>query len=137
MQRLTLEQHRRDNREYNERDDFLNHLELHQVEGAAVAVEADAVGRHLATIFGKGDNPREQDDADERPMGRYARLLKFQVAVPSQGHEDVAADEQQDGIDCVHVGLFKFRAQSYENKCPVMPRVAFFFCLFLFKACFQ
>ena len=35
-------------------------------------------------------------------MGRYARLLQLQMAVPGQRHENVAADEQQDGVDCVH-----------------------------------
>ena len=29
--------------------------------------------------------------------------------------KNVAADEQQDGVDCVHVYVF-FRAQSYEKK---------------------
>ena len=53
-------------------------------------------------------------------MGRYARLLQLQVAVPGQRHENVAADEQQDGVDCVHVYVF-FRAQSYENKSLLVP----------------
>ena len=88
---------------------------LAQSDRAAVAFEAKPVGRYLATVFCESYHPREKDDADKRPMGRYARLLQLQVAVPGQRHENVAADEQQDGVDCVHVYVF-FRAQSYENK---------------------
>lgn len=32
-----------------------------------------------------------------------------------QRHENVAADEQQDGVDCVHVYVF-FQGETYENK---------------------
>ena len=115
VQGLSLEHHGGDDREDDERNDFLNHFKLHQVERAAVAFEAKPVGRYLATVFCESYHPREKDDADKRPMGRYARLLQLQMAVPGQRHENVAADEQQDGVDCIHVYVF-FRAQSYENK---------------------
>ena len=102
VQSLPLEHHGGDDREDDERDDFLNHFKLHQVERATVTFKAKSVGRYLATVFREGNHPREKDDTDKRPMGRYARLLQLQMAVPGQRHEYVAADEQQDGVDCVH-----------------------------------
>ena len=84
---VALEHHGGDDRKDDERNDFLNHFKLHQVERAAVAFEAKPVGRHLATVFCESYHPREKDDADKRPMGRYARLLQLQMAVPGQRHE--------------------------------------------------
>lgn len=52
VQGLPLEHHGGDDREDDERNDFLNHFKLHQVERAAVAFEAKPVGRYLATVFG-------------------------------------------------------------------------------------
>ena len=43
--------------EHGERDDLLNHLELHQAERAAVAVESDSVGRNLCAIFEERHSP--------------------------------------------------------------------------------
>mgnify|MGYP000103236589 FL=1 len=122
VQSLPLEHHGGDDREDDERDDFLNHFKLHQVERATVTFKAKSVGRYLATVFREGNHPREKDDTDKRPMGRYARLLQLQMAVPGQRHENVAADEQQDGVDCVHFTFLFFRAQSYENIGLLVPR---------------
>lgn len=120
VQGLPLEHYGGDDREDNERNDFLNHFKLHQVERTAIAFEAKPVGRYLATVFCESYHPREKDDADKRPMGRYARLLQLQVAVPGQRHENVAADEQQDGVDCVHVcGICLEVKQELSNRCPV------------------
>src|ERR1700722_7285212 len=60
--------------EYRERDDFLNHLELHGSEAAV----ADAVGRHLKAILKEGDTPADQDDLPKR------LLPIFQVTVPGK-----------------------------------------------------
>ena len=106
VQSLSLEHHGGDDREDDERNDFLNHFKLHQVERAAVAFEAKPVGRYLATVFCEAIIHEKRMTTDKRPMGRYARLLQLQVAVPGQRHENVAADEQQDGVDCVHVYVF-------------------------------
>lgn len=120
VQSLSLEHYGGDDRKDDERNDFLNHFKLHQVERAAVAFEAKPVGRYLATVFCESYHPREKDDADKRPMGRYARLLQLQVAVPGQRHENVAADEQQDGVDCVHVcGICLEVKRELFNRCPV------------------
>lgn len=47
---------------------LLHHLELYQRERAAVALEANAVGWHLATILKEGNAPREGNDAYQWPV---------------------------------------------------------------------
>jgi len=102
MERLPLKEDVGHDGEDDERDALLDDLELHEAEGTAVALEADAVGRHLAAIFKESDAPRENDDAQQGPIGRDARLLQPQVTVPGQRHEDVAAEKQQNGINSGH-----------------------------------
>ena len=102
MERLPLKEDVGHDGEDDERDALLDDLELNETEGTAVALEADAVGRHLAAILKEGDAPREDDDAQQGPIGRDARLLQPQVTVPSQRHEDVAAEKQQNGINSGH-----------------------------------
>ena len=60
-------------------------------------MKTDAVGGHLAGVFEEGDAPGEENDQIDRPMGGDFHLLKFQVAVPGKGHEDVGQDEQENG----------------------------------------
>ena len=102
LERLALEDEHHDNREDRQRNDFLDDLQLHQVERAAVAVETDAVGRDGEAVLEKGDAPREQDDEDERPAGRHFHFLQFQVPVPGEGHKDVGANQHQDGPESLH-----------------------------------
>ena len=90
VQALSLEEDVGDDGEYDERHAFLYHLELDQGEGTAVVDESDAVGWHLATVFEEGDSPTEGDDAYQWPVAAYASLLQFEMAIPSQGHKDVA-----------------------------------------------
>ena len=71
----------------NKGDDFLDGLEL---RGGKRPV-ADAVGRHLETIFREGDQPADQDGERERSV------LVFQMPVPREGHEDVGNDQEDDG----------------------------------------
>lgn len=51
----------REYRKYGQRNDFLNHFQLHDVEGAAVVLKAQPVGRHLKAIFKEGDRPAKGD----------------------------------------------------------------------------
>ena len=95
-------------REDRERNDFLYHFELDERERSAVADEADAVGRHLGAVFEESDSPRKQDDSDEGPRGGYVHLLQTQVTVPSECHEDVGDDQQQNCVKSIHVRS-KFR----------------------------
>lgn len=83
-----------DDREHSQRDAFLQHFQLYEIEWATVADEADPIGWHLTAVFEEGDTPREKDDAKQRPMSRRAGLLQFQVPVPGEGHKDVAQREK-------------------------------------------
>ena len=72
VQGLPLEHHGGDDREDDERNDFLNHFKLHQVERAAVAFEAKPVGRYLATVFCESYHPREKDEAANGTIRPFA-----------------------------------------------------------------
>lgn len=103
VQRFALEEQGGEDGEDDERHYLLDDFELHQREGAAVAGEADAVGRNLAGILEEGDAPREEDDGKQGPMGGNLHLLQLQVTVPGEGHEDVGDDEQENGVESFHI----------------------------------
>ena len=50
--------------EHHEGDDLLDDLQLHECEGAAVALEADTVRRHLQAVFEECYSPGEENDED-------------------------------------------------------------------------
>ena len=81
-----------------QRDTFLYHLQLHQVEGTSVLDEAQTVGGHLAAVFEESNAPGEQNNPQQGPVIGDTRLLKFQVAIPGQRHEYVAQQQQQNGV---------------------------------------
>ena len=98
---LPLEKEGDNDREDGQGDDFLDHFELHQVEGTAVPLEADAVRRDGEAILEKGDAPREQDDEDEGPVRGNLHFLEFEMAIPRERHEDVREHEHDDGPDAL------------------------------------
>ena len=99
---LSLEQEGDDDGEHGQGDDLLDDLELHQVEGTAVALEADPVRRDGQAVLEEGDAPRKQDDEDKRPAGGDFHLLELEMAVPGERHEDVRAYEHEDGPKTLH-----------------------------------
>jgi len=42
---------------YNQADTFLYNFQLYKTKWASVVLKAYAIGRHLTTIFKKGDSP--------------------------------------------------------------------------------
>ena len=102
MEMFALEHEGSEDGEDSQRDHLLNHLQLHQGVWSPVAHEAEFVSRHLQRVLEEGDTPREDNHQPERPAVRDVHLLEFEVSVPSQGHKDVAADEQQDGVKSVY-----------------------------------
>lgn len=103
MQAFATECDNGEKRKYDEGNHFLHHLELHQRVGTAVALKANSVGRHLKTIFEEGQAPRDKDNDVKRGVAlKYAHVLKFQVAVPSEDHKDIANDEQCDRENVLH-----------------------------------
>jgi len=69
-----------------QRDDFLDHLQLHGAE----TVSAEAVGRHLEAVLEEGNAPTDEDDFPQR------FVTEAQVSVPGKGHEDVGDGEKND-----------------------------------------
>ena len=102
MQLLMLEDEVGYQGEHHQRDALLDHLELHEVERTTVIHKAEAVGRHLTAILEEGDGPREGDDQKQRPVGRDARLLEAQMAIPGESHKHIAQNEQQNRIKTVY-----------------------------------
>ena len=97
LKALALEEYGDYDSEYCKADNFLNHFELHQREGAAVNVRAYAVGRNLQAIFEEGYSPGKQNHQDERPAVGDMHLLQLQVAIPRKGHTNIGAYQQNDG----------------------------------------
>ena len=56
----------REEDEHHQGDDLLQDLELHQREGTTIALEANAVGRHLQAILEKGNTPRQCNHSNHR-----------------------------------------------------------------------
>ena len=54
---LSLKQNVGYHGEDTETDALLEHLQLHKVEGTAIALKPQTVGGHLTTILKKGDAP--------------------------------------------------------------------------------
>ena len=92
---LHVKGHHAEKDEYAERNDFLNHLELHEREGPAVFDKTNSVGRHLQAVFEKGNRPTECDDGNHRPLVEPLKLGQFQMAIPSKRHEDIAAYQKK------------------------------------------
>jgi hypothetical protein len=81
----------------------LDDLQLHQREGTSVASETDAVGWHGKAILNESNAPGEGDDSNQGPVGADTCLLQAQMTVPSQGHKDIARQEQENGLKCLHM----------------------------------
>ncbi len=100
---LAFEDEHHDDGEDGEGDHFLDHFQLKQVEGPAVACETYAVGGYGEAVFEEGDAPRKKDDEDQRPVGRDLHLAEFQVSIPGEGHKDVRKYEHHHGPKSVHL----------------------------------
>src|SRR5688572_68335 len=85
----------RERHEHDERDDFLDQLELPDREHGV----ADAIARHLQHVLEERDAPAHERGDDPGPL-----VELFQMRVPRERHEDVAAREQEDSeTDVAHV----------------------------------
>ena len=83
-----------------QRDDLLDHLELKEAEGTAVATEADTVCGHLKGIFKQCDAPADKYDADEPQIAEAFHVFELEMPVPCQCHEGIGNDKQYDGDEC-------------------------------------
>ena len=88
---LLLEKYQHEDGEDGQRDEFLDHLKLPQVERTTILDEADAVGGHHETVFNQGDAPTEKDDQRQRELAEPSCALQLQMTVPRERHEDIRA----------------------------------------------
>ena len=102
MELLPLEDDVGDDAEDNKRDDFLDDLQLHQRERSAIVDEADTVCWYEEAILNAGDAPREKYHGVKRPVGGDTGLIELQMSVPGKCHKDIAANQQQNCIKCIH-----------------------------------
>ena len=95
LQRFASETDNGEDGEDGDRDNFLDHLELHECKGTAIAHEADTIGGHLTGILEKRQTPADKNNNVERGVVRdELHLLQLQVTVPSECHEDIRYDKQ-------------------------------------------
>ena len=99
--------------EDHKRDTLLNHLQLNQVEWTSIIYESYPVCWYLATVLEEGYHPRECYHEIQGPVGRYARLLQAQMAIPCECHKHIAQNEQEDSINSVyHISLSQNRCKD-------------------------
>ena len=99
---LGTENQNGENRKHEQGDDLLYDFELDEREGSSVLDEPQPVGRHLKTVFEKGDSPTGQNDEEERKGTAVVRAIELQVSVPRHRHEGIGTYEQQNGIKRFH-----------------------------------
>src|ERR1700722_7363990 len=92
----------REHHEDDQRDDFLDRLQLRRtVDGVA-----DAVAGNLQAVLEERDAPAYENDDPQRTIG------EFQVAVPREGHKDVRSDQQGYRCDVGEHGSLRRLNQS-------------------------
>src|SRR5262249_12868407 len=92
----------RERHEHEQRDDFLDDLELRCRE----LTIADAVRRHLKTVLEERQEPGYEDHLPQ------SRLAESEMAVPGGGHEDVRGRQQCDGFHSSMVTALRLRARN-------------------------
>lgn len=86
---LCLKEQNGEQREYDQRDSFLNDLQLPEVERTAVLLEPDAVGGYLEAVFKECNAPTDEDNQGQCQLP----CIETQMTIPCTGHEDIG-DEQ-------------------------------------------
>ena len=117
---LTLEDKRGDDCEHGQRNHFLNHLKLQKIEGAAVPLETNPVGRYRKTVLEESDSPRKENDENKRRgVSKKARLLELEMTVPRKRHEHIRKDEHDDSPDSLpsFILVYFYCKKSTTNFC--------------------
>ncbi len=115
MERLALEHDHGDYCENGKGDYFLDDLQLEEREWSTITNEADTIAWNLKAILEKCQAPREEDYAYQRPTVGDVHFLKFQMTIPSESHEDVGANKEEDCVESVHNLLFFSCFQSCQE----------------------
>ncbi len=105
---LMFEHQQRKHRKHDQRDDLLYHLELKEAERAAIAIEADPIGRHLKGIFKQCDAPADEYDAEQTQRVEAFDVFEFQMPVPCHGHKRIRDKKEYDSDDrFLHVAILQ------------------------------
>ena len=94
-QTFVLHQKKYNRREYGERHHLLYDLQLPYRERTSVIYASAAVGRYHETVFGKCNEPADDDDGEKSEP--FELGFEENLAVPGECHEYVGACEQQHG----------------------------------------
>ena len=81
--------------EHCKRNGFLNDFQLHQAERTTVDAAPDVIRGNHETVLQKCDAPRSKNHENQRPIGADVHFFKFEIAVPSERHEDVGTAEKE------------------------------------------
>src|ERR1700743_209587 len=92
-----LEEDERKGSKDHQGDHFLDDLELQEIEGTALPLEADAIGRHLETILKEGNTPAQENDGEHGRMPCAVLPEKTQMPVPGHRHKGVGKGQEADG----------------------------------------
>ena len=84
-----LKKQQRENHKNDQSNHFLYDFKLHQAKRTAIAFKPNAIGRHLKKIFKQSQSPTDQDNRNESGVFKPFEFFKFEMSIPSQGHEDV------------------------------------------------
>ena len=71
----------------DQRDGFLDGLQLDQRKRSSFFPEPDPVGRYLEEVFKKCKSPADENDAEQAQAFAPGVILESQVTIPGQGHE--------------------------------------------------
>ena len=95
LQRLTLEEDNGEDCKDSNGNNLLDDFELHQCKSTAITNETHTISGYLASILKERQKPTDEyDDVKWRVVRNEFHLLKLQVTIPSECHEDIRYDEQ-------------------------------------------
>lgn len=75
-------------------DNFLKYFQLDETEWSAIALIANAVGRHLKHIFEKSYCPTYQYNPCKVELIESAYVLEFQMTIPGKRHKGIGQNQQ-------------------------------------------
>ena len=100
---LILEEQEHKEGKNGEREEFLDHLKLPEIEWAAVADKSYTVCRHHEAVLDQRNAPTEKDDHWQRQLAEPGRALQLQMTVPRECHEHIRTYQQQKCIYTFHI----------------------------------
>ena len=79
---------------YSDRQGLLNHLQLQEIEWTSIALKPIFIRRNLKNILEHGNTPADQNNGNKSEAPAPFHILKFQMPIPGQGHENIGNTKQ-------------------------------------------